>query len=103
MTLTNALPTPVALPQEIERNAYFVAGELLSNVAKHASATTVELTGRGAELALAVTDDGVGGATEVTAHGLAGLQERLRGIGGRLVVDSPSGGPTVITALLPVS
>lgn len=107
VTLTNALPTPVALPQEIERNAYFVASELLTNVAKHASATTVELsvglTGRGAELELAVTDDGVGGATEVTAHGLAGLQERLRGIGGRLVVDSPSGGPTVITALLPVS
>ena len=111
VTLTNTLPTPVLVPQEIERNAYFVASELLTNVAKHASATTVGLrvgltvgrAGGEPELQLAVTDDGIGGATVVAAHGLAGLEERLRGLGGRLVVDSPDGGPSVVAALLPLS
>lgn len=105
--LINALPTKPTLPQEIERNAYFVASELLTNVAKHASATSIELrvglTATLAELEIGVTDDGVGGATAVADHGLAGLDERLRGLGGRVHVDSPIGGPTAITATLPVA
>ncbi|MHC5795795.1 sensor histidine kinase [Lacisediminihabitans sp. FW035] len=109
--VTTSLPTPVVLPQEIERNAYFVASELLTNVAKHASATRVGLrvgltdglAGAAVELQLSVTDDGTGGATVMAGHGLAGLEERLRGLGGRLAIDSPAGGPTVITALLPAS
>jgi signal transduction histidine kinase len=106
VTLSTELPTPVLLPQEIERNTYFVASELLTNVAKHAAATTISLrvalSADASELQLTVTDDGVGGAAIVIDHGLAGLDERLRGLGGQLRVDSPVGGPTVITALLPV-
>jgi signal transduction histidine kinase len=37
----------------------------------------------------------------VAGHGLAGLDERVRGLGGVLVVDSPVGGPTVIGAHFP--
>ncbi|MBZ6478216.1 sensor histidine kinase, partial [Streptomyces griseocarneus] len=33
--------------------------------------------------------------------GLAGLAERLGSVDGRFVVDSPAGGPTVVTAELP--
>ncbi|MET4704104.1 sensor histidine kinase [Frigoribacterium sp. UYMn621] len=106
VTLVNALPTPVLLPQEIERNAYFVASELLTNVAKHASATSIALRvglGDGGGLEISVTDDGRGGATVVAGHGLAGLEERLRGLGGHLVLKSPDGGSTVVSALLPLS
>jgi signal transduction histidine kinase len=106
VTLVNALPTPVLLPQEIERNAYFVASELLTNVAKHASATSIALRvglGDGGGLEISVTDDGRGGATVVAGHGLARLEERLRGLGGHLVLKSPDGGSTVVSALLPLS
>ncbi|MCU1513596.1 MAG: sensor histidine kinase, partial [Microbacteriaceae bacterium] len=98
------------LPEDIERNAYFVASELLTNVAKHASATraTVRLSIRrlpapaGDWLDVSVTDDGVGGAIKSETHGIAGLEERLHGVGGMLDVESPEGGPTVVTAHLPI-
>jgi signal transduction histidine kinase len=48
-----------------------------------------------------VTDDGVGGAALDKGHGLRGLDDRVRAIGGRLRVTSPSGGPTTVTAELP--
>ena len=95
-----------SVPQEIERNAYFVASEALANVGKHAGAT--ESTVRvwvDDELALsvAVYDNGRGGAVATPGHGLAGLEERLLGLGGTLTVESPDGGPTTILAHLPLS
>jgi signal transduction histidine kinase len=104
------LPEGFELPREIERNAYFVASEALTNAAKHAGATDVEARvslRRVADtddtwLDVSVTDDGRGGATAVDGHGLAGLDERLRGLGGTLEVASPVGGPTVVTAHLPL-
>lgn len=98
------------LDQEIERNAYFVASEALVNATKHSGATDIEvrvgITPQDAEhawLDVTVTDNGVGGAVAAPGHGIAGLQERLRGLGGTLAVDSPVGGPTVVSARLPVS
>lgn len=100
--------TDAALPAAIERNAYFIAAELLTNAVKHASASAVRLrlstrdTGpSGLWLDLWVTDNGHGGAAAVPGHGLAGLDERVRGLGGLLVIDSPAGGPTVIGAHFP--
>ena len=95
----------VALPQEIERNAYFVASEALANVAKHAGATeaTVRVwTDDEPSLTVAVFDNGRGGAVARAGHGLAGLEERLRGLGGTLDVHSPAGGPTSVVAHLPL-
>jgi signal transduction histidine kinase len=105
------LPEGFELPQEIERNAYFVASEALTNAAKHAGATDVEARvalRRVAEtddtwLDVSVTDDGRGGALPVDGHGLAGLDERLRGLGGTLEIASPEGGPTIVTAHLPLA
>ena len=96
------------LPQELERNAYFVASEALANAAKHSGATDVEIrvSQRVEEqtwLDVTVTDNGVGGAHLEPGHGIAGLEERLRGLGGTLEVFSPEGGPTVVTAHLPVT
>lgn len=103
--VVNELPEGTSLPQEIERNAYFVASEALANAAKHSGATQLDVTVSlvDGSLTLAVVDDGMGGAVPTDGHGLAGLQERLRGLGGTLTVLSPEGGPTEITATLPVS
>ncbi|MFF7246983.1 sensor domain-containing protein [Embleya sp. NPDC008237] len=88
---------------DIETAAYFVVAETLTNVAKHSHAQrcTIALRHSGGTLRVWVTDDGVGGAAPAKGHGLRGLDERLRAVGGRLEVDSPSGGPTTITAVLP--
>jgi signal transduction histidine kinase len=95
----------VELSQELQRNAYFVASELLTNAVKHSQATTAKLAvgahGNGL-LDVVAEDDGHGGASVVAGHGLAGLVERLHGLGGTLTISSPVGGPTVITAHLPM-
>jgi len=106
--VVSELPGDVELPQEIERNAYFVASEALVNAAKHSGATDIEVrvTMRVDDrswLDVSVTDNGSGGASVVAGHGIAGLEERLRGLGGTLEVLSPAGGPTVVAAHLPVT
>ena len=87
----------------IESIAYFCAAELLANAAKHSGASQVriELTRDGDRLRLRVRDDGAGGATVGAGSGLPGLLDRLRAVDGRLTVDSPPGGPTVVTVELP--
>jgi signal transduction histidine kinase len=109
--ISSALPAGLDLPQEIERGAYFVASEAMTNAAKHSGATRIELTvglrrlpeSDETWLDLTITDDGRGGASPADGHGLAGLEERLRGLGGTLEVLSPEGGPTVVSAHLPVT
>lgn len=99
----------VAMPLEIERNAYFVASEALANAAKHAGASDIEvrlnqrLDADTTWLDVVVTDNGGGGAVMTPGHGLAGLEERMRGLGGSLEVQSPPGGPTIVAAHLPVA
>ncbi|BDZ46454.1 sensor histidine kinase [Naasia aerilata] len=105
------LPEGFELPAELERNAYFVAAEALTNVAKHSGATGAEVRvtlrrvpdGDATWLEVVVSDDGRGGAVAVPGHGIAGLQERAHGLGGTLAVSSPAGGPTVLTATFPLT
>ncbi|MCX4674998.1 sensor domain-containing protein [Streptomyces sp. NBC_01433] len=89
--------------QAIEGIAYFTVSELLQNVSKHARATraTVDVWHTADRLMLQVTDNGRGGADVAAGSGLAGLTERLDAVDGILVVDSPVGGPTTVTAELP--
>jgi signal transduction histidine kinase len=101
------------LAPAVENAAYFVVAESLTNVAKHSRATECLLTvarGGNAEgtfgprrtrLGIVVIDDGVGGAHLAKGHGLAGLADRVRALGGTLAVTSPVGGPTEIRAELP--
>ena len=86
-----------------ETAAYFVIAEALTNVAKHSHAQRCVIGLRHSEgtLRVWVTDDGVGGAALDKGHGLRGLDDRLRAVGGRLRVTSPYGGPTTISAELP--
>lgn len=103
--IVDGLPAGTQLPPEIERNAYFIASEGLVNATKHARATrigiAITLDASGRALDVTVSDDGVGGAAPRTGHGLAGLEERIAGLGGTWSLSSPDGGPTVLTARLP--
>lgn len=107
--IEDTLPEGYRIPTEIERNLYFVAAEALTNVAKHAHAQNawvrIELhEGGGVEwIELIVTDDGRGGAASVADHGLAGIGERLYGLGGAAEVRSPIGGPTHVISRVPVA
>ncbi|MFF4748402.1 sensor histidine kinase [Streptomyces sp. NPDC002514] len=87
----------------IEGIAYFTVSELLQNISKHSRATSasVDVWRTDDRLMLQVVDDGVGGAGVTGGSGLAGLAERLDAVDGILVVDSPPGGPTRVTAELP--
>jgi len=87
----------------IETIAYFSAAELLANVAKHSGArhATLEAVHVPGLLRIRVTDDGRGGASPVPGGGLRGLAERVRTVDGQLDIDSPAGGPTVVTVELP--
>jgi signal transduction histidine kinase len=101
-TIVDQLPKGTKLPAELERNAYFIAAEALTNTAKHAQATAATVTVSIEDgLRLVISDDGRGGAISVDGHGIAGLSERVHGLGGTLEVSSPAGGPTVVTAHLP--
>jgi signal transduction histidine kinase len=73
-------------------------------VAKHSGAAHAEVTVRadGGVLRMSVADDGVGGARPGAGSGLDGLADRVRAVDGELRVDSPPGGPTVVTVGLPV-
>ncbi|MFI8289320.1 sensor domain-containing protein [Streptomyces sp. NPDC085614] len=90
--------------EAIEGIAYFTVSELLQNVSKHSRARTasVEVWRRDDRLLLQVRDDGRGGARLDGGTGMAGLAERLGAVDGLFVLDSPEGGPTTVTAELPL-
>jgi len=87
-----------------EAIAYFVVSEALTNVAKHSGAERAEVTvSRDEERVRAVVvDDGRGGADPAHGTGLTGLRQRITAVDGTLDVESPDGGPTRLTATLPL-
>ncbi|MET7616613.1 sensor domain-containing protein [Streptomyces sp. NPDC005408] len=89
--------------EAIEGIAYFTVSELLQNVSKHAQAgrAAVDVWRANDRLLIQVTDDGRGGARLDGGSGMSGLAERLGAVDGLFVLDSPVGGPTVVTAELP--
>ena len=103
-TVEDELAPNTSIPEEIERNAYFAASESLTNAIKHSGASQVNIRifVERATLVVSVSDNGSGGALSMAGHGLAGLDDRMRGSGGTLHVTSPSGGPTEVTARLPL-
>lgn len=89
--------------QAIEGIAYFTVSELLQNVSKHSGArsASVDVWRSENRLLIQVWDDGRGGARLDGGTGMRGLAERLDAVDGLFVIDSPPGGPTVVTAELP--
>jgi signal transduction histidine kinase len=94
---------PEDLSREVELAVYFVACEALANVGKYAQATaaSVRLSRTAGGVAVEIADDGVGGADAETGSGLRGLADRVEALDGHLLVTSPGGAGTVITAELP--
>jgi signal transduction histidine kinase len=92
------------LPAPLESTVYFVASEALTNITKHAGEPVhVRLTAHRSDhetLRIEVTDDGLGGADR-HGTGLQGLADRVAALDGRFEVDSPLGGGTRISAVLP--
>src|SRR6478735_3417156 len=91
-----------AVSQEVARTVYFVVAELMTNAVKHSGATAATLRatlrrstgGVPTHLDVWVVDNGRGGALVSAGHGLEGLRERVAGLRGILVIESPLGGPT---------
>ena len=92
------------LPASIEVAAYYVVSEALTNAAKHAQASVVDVHARAGDglLRLVVRDDGVGGATVAHGSGLIGLSDRVQALGGTITVRSPAGEGTTLEIDLPV-
>jgi PAS domain S-box-containing protein len=110
-SLARRLPLPVQvdvdaerLPAEIEASAYFVTAEALTNVVKHSHARRAQVRASVEDgvLQVEVRDDGIGGA-DPDGHGLEGMSDRVSALGGRLEIDSPPGGGTLVAATLPIS
>jgi signal transduction histidine kinase len=117
-TLGARCPVPVTVDVDlpgrqapgIETIAYFAVAELLANVVRHSGATGAYVRAEVSDDALwvRVRDDGHGGARPGLpgasgGTGLSGLADRVAAVDGAIDVDSPVGGPTVVTVHLPLS
>jgi len=93
------------LPDPVEIAVYYTVAEALTNAAKHARATAVqvEVTASYGALRLCVQDNGRGGADFTHGTGLLGLKDRAEALGGRMRLDSPPGAGTALEITLPVS
>jgi signal transduction histidine kinase len=109
--LADQAPVPVAveahlagrLPSQTENTAYFVVAEALTNIAKHSGATGASVTARQHDnlLTIEISDNGHGGADPHRGSGLTGLADRVAVTGGRMLLSSPDGGPTLLRVELP--
>jgi len=97
------------LPEPIEIATYYLVAEALTNTAKHANASTVEVhlhtdTGESGDpvLRISVRDDGHGGADPHSGSGLVGLTDRVQALGGQLWLHSPPGAGTTLRAQVPL-
>jgi signal transduction histidine kinase len=108
--LVTRTPVPVESSVTSERVApaaeaaiYFTVAEALTNVAKHSQATLarVRVDVDAGMLSAEILDDGVGGAEPTAGSGLRGLADRLAALGGRLTLEIPPAGGTIIRAVVP--
>lgn len=90
-------------PPVVEATAFFVILEAASNVAKHAGASLLTVTGRdeNGHLRVEIADDGTGGAADGNGSGLRGMADRAAAAGGTLSVSSPDGHGTRVVLDLP--
>jgi signal transduction histidine kinase len=86
-------PAADELSPQVDAAAYRIVQEALTNVVKHARARHVEVSAcvRDGVLHVSVTDDGLGGRQAGDGHGLAGMAERVRLLGGTLRTRSRDG------------
>jgi signal transduction histidine kinase len=94
---------------EASIGVFRIVQEALTNILKHAEATSAHLSVEieGNMFSLMISDDGVGLPADrlktVASHGLASMRHRVAALGGSWEVHSPSAGGTVVTAIIPLS
>lgn len=95
--------------QESGTAVFRILQEALTNISRHARATSVgvELLLEGSDIVLRVTDDGIGlmpaDREKPTAFGLRGMAERVRALNGNVTLGTPAGGGTQLVVRLPAS
>jgi signal transduction histidine kinase len=92
------------LPEPVELAGYYVVAEALTNAAKHAAATVIDVRVAviAGALRVEVRDDGRGGADASRGSGLVGLADRVEALGGRIALQSPQGQGTSLSIALPL-
>ena len=111
-SLAARLPFPVQvdvparrLAAQVEVSVYFFCSEALTNVVKHARATSaqVRIAVDAGQCAVEVRDDGIGGARpRLESSGLVGLRDRIGALDGTMGIISPAGGGTALRAVIPL-
>jgi signal transduction histidine kinase len=97
---------PDDLPDDYKICIYRVVQEALNNAARHASAhhARVELRRSQRLIEVSISDDGSGfDAERVRGMGLLGMEERVRRLGGTLLIESKLGQGTKVRVQLPTS
>jgi signal transduction histidine kinase len=95
---------PGRLPERVEVPAYYVVSEALTNAAKHAQASVVDIDvdATNGIARIVVRDDGIGGAQIGQGSGLIGLVDRVEAAGGEFRIISPPGEGTSLLATFPL-
>jgi signal transduction histidine kinase len=91
------------LDEHIEAAGYYIASEAITNAAKYAQASVIDVCvdARDGALTLSISDDGVGGADPSRGSGIIGLRDRVEALGGTTLVLSPPGQGTTLHVQLP--
>ncbi|MEO6798467.1 MAG: histidine kinase [Rhodanobacter sp.] len=101
------LGEPRVLPADLEENLFRIAQECLTNVLRHANASSINATIRFSEedVWLQFADDGQGfdPAARSEGYGLLGMRERVVAMGGQLEVQSSRGRGTTVSIGLPLT
>jgi signal transduction histidine kinase len=92
------------LPDAVEVGAYYVVAEALTNAAKHARASVVEVYAQAADtnIHLVIRDGGIGGAARGKGSGLTGLVDRVKALGGKMTIHSQPGSGTALLVNIPI-
>ena len=98
------LAVPQRLPDHVEVAGYYLVAEALTNVARHAQASRVQLAVKAEDdrLYLSIRDDGVGGADAHKGSGLIGLVDRVEALGGQIAITSRLGDGTSLVVNIPL-
>ena len=109
-SLADRYTTPVEVdlpagrfPESAELTAYFVIAESITNAIKHAAADEITVRGMLEDgfLRIVIADDGKGGASVSAGTGIRGVIDRVRGVGGDLIMESSVGCGTRIKVKIP--
>ena len=103
---------PAALPYDVTTNVYYIAREALTNIEKHAQATSIHICMFNYEghLYISIADDGKGVKQEALVasggsgyhQGIMGMKERAALLGGRVTFDSVPGRGTRVDIDIPL-